>query len=122
MDKATTKKLSSVTPEQHKGIMSCLEILALFVTHVTLNLSHAFIKILVTTVTSSLGQVTPDDHITLVTTVTLSQWRRRDLAVMTYPKCGTTWSQAIVWMTMSNPCLDSLRASAALWDLKPLFE
>ncbi|XP_047739132.1 sulfotransferase 1A1-like [Hyalella azteca] len=41
---------------------------------------------------------------------------------MTYPKCGTTWSQEIVWNMRNNPDLDNPDADDALFIRSPYLE
>ena len=36
----------------------------------------------------------------------LVQFREDDVVVMTFPKCGTTWTQEVVWTMRHNPNLD----------------
>ncbi|KAF2368085.1 Sulfotransferase domain [Trinorchestia longiramus] len=35
------------------------------------------------------------------------QFRKSDVVVATYPKCGTTWAQEIIWTMIHNPDLDN---------------
>ncbi|XP_018010436.1 sulfotransferase 1E1-like isoform X2 [Hyalella azteca] len=50
------------------------------------------------------------------------QFRPDDVVVMTYPKCGTTWSQEIVWNMRNNPDLDNPDADDALFIRSPQLE
>jgi hypothetical protein len=50
------------------------------------------------------------------------QFRPDDVVVMTYPKCGTTWSQEIVWNMRNNPDLDNPDADDALFVRSPHLE
>ncbi|XP_047738831.1 LOW QUALITY PROTEIN: sulfotransferase 1C4, partial [Hyalella azteca] len=50
------------------------------------------------------------------------QFRPDDVVVMTYPKCGTTWSQEIVWNMRNNPDLDNPDADDALFVRSPYLE
>ncbi|KAA0191611.1 hypothetical protein HAZT_HAZT006505 [Hyalella azteca] len=49
-------------------------------------------------------------------------FRPDDIVVMTYPKCGTTWSQEIVWNMRNNPDLDNPDADDALFIRSPYLE
>ncbi|MPC22910.1 Sulfotransferase 1C4 [Portunus trituberculatus] len=42
-------------------------------------------------------------------------FRSDDVMVMTFPKCGTTWMQEIVWTMLHNPNLDNSEADEFLW-------
>lgn len=60
------------------------------------------------------------------------KFRSDDVIVTTFPKCGTTWMQEILWTMLHNPNLDNPKANEDLWlrspeisidmmfDLKPL--
>ncbi|XP_047737654.1 sulfotransferase 1C4-like [Hyalella azteca] len=50
------------------------------------------------------------------------KFRPDDVVVMTYPKCGTTWSQEIVWNMRNNPDLDNPDADDALFVRSPYLE
>ncbi|ROT80799.1 estrogen sulfotransferase [Penaeus vannamei] len=39
------------------------------------------------------------------------KFRASDVLIMTYPKCGTTWTQEVVWTMRNNPNLDHPKAS-----------
>ncbi|MPC22904.1 hypothetical protein E2C01_015933 [Portunus trituberculatus] len=42
-------------------------------------------------------------------------WLSDDVIVMTFPKCGTTWMQEIVWTMLHNPNLDNPEADESIW-------
>ncbi|XP_018007441.2 uncharacterized protein LOC108665219 [Hyalella azteca] len=50
------------------------------------------------------------------------QFRADDVVVMTFPKCGTTWCQEIVWNMRNNPNLDNPDADHALFIRSPFLE
>ncbi|XP_045132232.1 sulfotransferase 1C4-like [Portunus trituberculatus] len=43
------------------------------------------------------------------------KFRSDDVIVMTFPKCGTTWMQEIVWTMLHNPNLDNPEADESIW-------
>ncbi|CAL4068944.1 unnamed protein product [Meganyctiphanes norvegica] len=50
------------------------------------------------------------------------QWKPSDVCIMTYPKCGTTWMQEIIWTMKNNPDLNNPEASAPLYGRSPFLE
>ena len=48
------------------------------------------------------------------------QFREDDVLVMTYPKCGTTWMQEIIWTMRNNPNLS--KPSEAIFVKSPFVE
>ncbi|XP_042886419.1 sulfotransferase 1C4-like [Penaeus japonicus] len=50
------------------------------------------------------------------------EFRKDDVLVMTWPKCGTTWTQEIVWTMRNNPDLDHPDADVAIMDRVPFME
>ncbi|KAF2368088.1 Sulfotransferase domain [Trinorchestia longiramus] len=50
------------------------------------------------------------------------QFRSSDVVVLTYPKCGTTWMQEIVWTMCHNPNLDNPEGEVNLAVRAPFLE
>lgn len=50
------------------------------------------------------------------------KFRPSDVLIMTHPKCGTTWTQEIVWTMKKNPNLDNPDAEKALITRSPVIE
>jgi len=50
------------------------------------------------------------------------QFRASDVVVLTYPKCGTTWTQEVVWTMLHNPDLDNPQACRDLAERSPFME
>jgi len=50
------------------------------------------------------------------------KFRPSDVVVLTYPKCGTTWTQETVWTMLHNPDLDHPGASKDLMERSPFIE
>lgn len=50
------------------------------------------------------------------------QFRASDVLVMTYPKCGTTWTQEIVWTMRNNPDLNHPKTCVPINDRSPFIE
>ncbi|XP_037786896.1 sulfotransferase 1C4-like isoform X2 [Penaeus monodon] len=50
------------------------------------------------------------------------KFRKDDVLVMTWPKCGTTWTQEIVWTMRNNPDLDNPEADAEAIDRVPFID
>ncbi|XP_050716685.1 sulfotransferase 1C4-like isoform X2 [Eriocheir sinensis] len=50
------------------------------------------------------------------------KWRSSDVVVMTYPKCGTTWTQEIIWTMRNNNNFDHPHANEPIMDRVPFIE
>ncbi|XP_071550986.1 sulfotransferase 1C4-like [Panulirus ornatus] len=50
------------------------------------------------------------------------KFRESDVVVMTWPKCGTTWTQEIVWTMRNNPDLDNPEAKISTFNRVPFIE
>jgi len=50
------------------------------------------------------------------------KFRASDVVVLTYPKCGTTWTQEVVWTMLHNPDLDNPKARKDLAERSPFME
>lgn len=56
------------------------------------------------------GWLYPGTAPTFIDRIHSVKFRRDDVMVMTFPKCGTTWMQEIVWTMLHNPNLDHPKA------------
>lgn len=50
------------------------------------------------------------------------KWKSSDVVVMTYPKCGTTWTQEIIWTMRNNVNFDHPLAMDPIMDRAPFLE
>lgn len=50
------------------------------------------------------------------------QHKKSDVVVMTWPKCGTTWTQEIVWTMMNSPNLDHPDSNLPILTRSPFIE
>ncbi|CAL4084759.1 unnamed protein product, partial [Meganyctiphanes norvegica] len=50
------------------------------------------------------------------------KWRQGDVCIMTWPKCGTTWMQEIIWNMRNNPNLDNPEVNKPLFMKSPFLE
>ncbi|CAL4066230.1 unnamed protein product [Meganyctiphanes norvegica] len=50
------------------------------------------------------------------------KWKPSDVVVMTWPKCGTTWTQEIIWTMRNNPNLDNPHANVKLITRVPFLD
>ncbi|CAL4140788.1 unnamed protein product, partial [Meganyctiphanes norvegica] len=50
------------------------------------------------------------------------EWKTDDVLIMTYPKCGTTWTQELVWTMRNNPELNHMNAGVALAERVPFLD
>lgn len=50
------------------------------------------------------------------------QFRPSDVVINSYPKCGTTWTQELVWTMMNNPNLTHPLTSLPIHVRSPFME
>ncbi|XP_042856927.1 sulfotransferase 1C4-like [Penaeus japonicus] len=51
-----------------------------------------------------------------------TKFHEGDVVIMTYPKCGTTWTQEVVWTMRNNPNLDHPKASIPIKARSPFID
>ncbi|XP_068242966.1 sulfotransferase 1A1-like [Palaemon carinicauda] len=59
------------------------------------------------------GWVLPKNYLKFANKIYNFEMRNTDVFVMTFPKCGTTWGQEIIWTMRNSPNLDHPWASKA---------
>nr|XP_045610486.1 sulfotransferase 1C4-like [Procambarus clarkii]XP_045610568.1 sulfotransferase 1C4-like [Procambarus clarkii] len=64
----------------------------------------------------------PADYTKFADSLFKFKFRESDVVVMTWPKCGTTWMQEIVWTMRNNPDLDHPSASQTLFARSPFLD
>ncbi|XP_071550983.1 sulfotransferase 1C4-like isoform X1 [Panulirus ornatus] len=64
----------------------------------------------------------PTDYTKLADKLYDYKFRESDVVVMTWPKCGTTWMQEIVWTMRNNPDLDNPQAMVPTHNRVPFLE
>ncbi|XP_042240703.1 uncharacterized protein LOC121878510 [Homarus americanus] len=50
------------------------------------------------------------------------QWRGSDVVVMSYPRCGSSWMQEVVWTMRNNPDLDNPLATTPILSRVPIVD
>ncbi|XP_076035138.1 sulfotransferase 1A1-like [Oratosquilla oratoria] len=68
------------------------------------------------------GWILPTPYLEMANKVYDFKFRESDVVVMTYPKCGTTWTQDILWNMVHNPNLDNPAAELAVTTRSPQLE
>ncbi|XP_071519222.1 sulfotransferase 1 family member D1-like isoform X2 [Panulirus ornatus] len=53
----------------------------------------------------------PESYVKFADALYNFKFRETDVMVITYPKCGTTWIQEIIWTMKNNPNLDNPKAA-----------
>ncbi|XP_064099508.1 sulfotransferase 1C4-like [Macrobrachium nipponense] len=56
----------------------------------------------------------PSDYLRFANSIYNFKFRTDDVLVMTWPKCGTSWVQEIIWTMKNNPNLDNPEQSTAI--------
>ncbi|XP_069185168.1 sulfotransferase 1C4-like [Procambarus clarkii] len=64
----------------------------------------------------------PADYTKFADNLFKFKFRESDSVVMTWPKCGTTWMQEIVWTLRNNPDLDHPLASLSVLARSPFLD
>ncbi|XP_018007023.1 sulfotransferase 1C4 [Hyalella azteca] len=68
------------------------------------------------------GTIVTHDYKHFIDEIYNFKFRPDDVLVMTYPKCGTTWCQEIVWNMRNNPNLDHPNPEEPLLSRSPFIE
>ncbi|XP_076034910.1 uncharacterized protein LOC143021359 [Oratosquilla oratoria] len=68
------------------------------------------------------GWLLPTPYLELADKLYDFKFRESDVVVMTYPKCGTTWTQDIIWNMVNNPNSDNPLADESIKNRSPYLE
>ncbi|XP_071550992.1 sulfotransferase 1E1-like [Panulirus ornatus] len=68
------------------------------------------------------GWVLPSAYTKFADRLYRFEFRESDVVVMTWPKCGTTWMQEIVWTMRNNPDLDNPQAMVPTHNRVPFMD
>ncbi|MPD05315.1 Estrogen sulfotransferase [Portunus trituberculatus] len=65
------------------------------------------------------GWLYPGTAPTFIDRIHSVKFRSNDVMVMTFPKCGTTWMNEIVWTMLHNPDLENPKADETIFLRSP---
>ncbi|XP_076035137.1 sulfotransferase 1A1-like isoform X2 [Oratosquilla oratoria] len=68
------------------------------------------------------GWILPTPYLEMADKIYDFKFRESDVVVMTHPKCGTTWTQDLLWNMVHNPNIDNPAAEEAVNGRSPYLE
>ncbi|XP_076035141.1 sulfotransferase 1C2-like isoform X2 [Oratosquilla oratoria] len=68
------------------------------------------------------GWILPTPYLEIADKIYDFKFHESDVVVMTHPKCGTTWTQEILWNMVHNPNIDSPAAEEAVNGRSPYLD